>query len=216
MKKIPRWIKFLSFYISGLLATGIGLTLLTSNVPFLIVYAIAISFFMILPVLFRKNQKAVDALMWTSIVASSITIILGINFWAKAFYRQYGTGDAKMYLSLLHKAQLDHKKTWGQYADDLTKLEVQPFQGKTRYFFGLSKQCSTKKHAPLVDVPQLIDKSLSVFDCIDPTMKEKFEIFALRDLGTDKLDIWKINQDKILVRVQDGRVPLGPYSMFDF
>ncbi|MGZ3796965.1 MAG: hypothetical protein ACXVB1_11390, partial [Pseudobdellovibrionaceae bacterium] len=65
-------------------------------------------------------------------------------------------------------------------------------------------------------LPPLVQKTFAEFTCIDPTMKEKFEVYSVADLGAEKLDIWKINQDKQLIHLQDGRVPLNSYSMFDF
>lgn len=211
-------LKFVLFYILGLSAAFVGFTLFMTNVPFMILYIIASLFFIVFPIVFKKNQKARDGLVWLSILASSVVLILGINIWIKRFNFEYGAGDVRMYLSWVHQSQLSYKMNSGNYANELSKLELQPFPGKVRYFFGLSSQCSANKTSlsAAIDTPEPVVQTFSTFSCVDNTMKDKFEVFAVGDLGSGKMDIWKIDQDKKLERVQDGRISLDSYSMFNF
>lgn len=189
-----------------------------SNVPFAILYGAALSLFLIFPLLFRKKKKIRDSLLWVSIVASSLVLVFCANALIKKFRWEYGSAEVKSYLSSIHGAQVAYKKAWGNYSNDLTKLDLRTHQGELKYFTGLSAKCSgaMKIPAELPNVSPQIKKVFADFSCIDSSMKEKFEVFSVADLGGDQLDIWKINQDKQLFHLQDGRIPLNSSSMFDF
>lgn len=118
--------------------------------------------------------------------------------------------EAKTNLIALYTAEQTFHKEFHRYSNNFGELGFKP-EGRLRYAVGFSPNCSKKETSNTELISDArntkhireIQEYFSTLKCV-PNFSRNFEAWAVGDIGGDRLDVWKIDDHKNLVHVQDG------------
>jgi hypothetical protein len=128
--------------------------------------------------------------------------------------------EAKIGLAASYAAEKSYYSEWAEYAESFSKINYAP-EGRRRFYaIGFPTNCVEKEKIPAKkgiipmqnstfvgnreqEIMQYFRSVRATHDCVDP--KIGFEIYAVGMIQKDGLlDVWKIDQNKNMVHVQDA------------